>query len=107
MKFFLPFAKNAEQAEQVYSTFTANLKILGSKLDEKRIYSLEYVHNSIEEVAMVGGTSTFTGETVIAIISARESKLFYVFTPNRGLDPKDPGPFLVGENEIRDIKYFD
>lgn len=107
MKFFLPFAKDDKQAEKIYATFRENLRIMGSRLDEKRIHSIEYVHNSIKEVATVGEKSTFTGETVIAIIAAKENKLFYVFTPNRGMEPKDPGPFLIGENEVTDIRYFD
>jgi hypothetical protein len=90
MKFFLPFAQDADQAEQTYEAIKKFIAPNGD-VSETRYYAIYYRHNGKELRARVGDPDPLTGESVVAIFrSSRERGPFFVCTPNRGVVRGDP-----------------
>ena len=103
MKFFIPAAKDAAEAESVYKSIKVFVgKQCPGDLTDRRIYALEHVHNGVRYVARVGEPFERLGEIVIAIL---EGYLYYVCTENRGV-VRDM-PYLVGREEVRSIVDFE
>jgi hypothetical protein len=103
MKFFLPKAKNAREAEQLYE---ASRKFCeqqtGCKIRDRRVYSLRYRHNGQEYFAQVGSLD-YTEGLVLCIFESEVT--YFVCTPNRGV-LRGP-PVLVGREEVSDVEDFD
>lgn len=93
--FFVPFAENPEQAEEVYASVKAFMLKVAFKPSERRVYSVAYRHNGRDYVSTVGVREP-EGETVIAILEAfNPTPLYMICTPNRGVVTGDP--ILAGD----------
>jgi hypothetical protein len=103
MKFFVPAAKDAKQTEEVWgATKKFAEQNLGWEISDRRVLSIEYVHDGQNLWAEVGHQDPRTKEPVIVIL---ESGTYLVCTPNRGV--LRGMPMLVGHNEVRRVVYFD
>lgn len=103
MKFFIPEAKNEEQAEKVYEDIKAfAVQNTGWQIEDAKIFSIHYRHNGKEYNAEVGQMEHFIGDYVIAIL---ESNAYLICTRYRGVIKGEP--ILVGKHEVLSIKYFD
>jgi hypothetical protein len=99
MKFFLPVAKDAAEAERVYEGIRKfHTEQMGASLSARRIYSLRGTHNGKRFTATVGQPFESLGEVVIAILLDETRQCYLICTPNRGV-LRDM-PYLSGNNEI-------
>lgn len=106
MKFFLPAAKDAAEAESAYEGIRKfNAEQMGATLSPRRIYSVSGVHDGKPFSATVGQTFERLGETVVAILLDTSRECYFICTPNRGV--LRDGPYLSGTNEIRSVEYFE
>lgn len=93
--FFVPFADDPEQAEEVYTSVKAFMLKVAFKPSDRRVYSISYRHNGRNYVSTVGQKEP-EGETVIAILEAfNPTPLYMICTPNRGVVRGDP--ILAGD----------
>lgn len=103
MKFFIPFATDDKQAENVWAaTKKFAEENLQWKITDRRIFSIKYTHEGKSYYSEVGKQDLRTGEVVIAIL---ESTTFLVCTPNRGVARGEP--MLVGINEVESVINFE
>ncbi len=104
MKFFVPAAKTAEEAESVYLAFAKFNEIPVLK---NRIWKLQWIHNGKNLSCEVGkpiiGDSRFGNEPVLAIFE--RSTLFIICTPNRGGIRGEP--ILAGKDADSIPVYFE
>ena len=103
MKFFIPEAKDANQAERFWvATKTFAEKTLGWKVSNRRIFSIDFSHDGKDRYVEVGKPDPDVGEIVIAIL---ESNAYLVCTANRGV--RRGMPLLVGKEEARQVMDFE
>jgi len=106
MKFFIPAAEDKCQEQRVYSAIKEFLgSELGVEFDNRRIFSLRYVHDGKEYYAQVGESHTLNGEPVVAILYESARRLYHVCTTNRGV--ARGGSILVGESSVKASEDFD
>jgi hypothetical protein len=106
MKFFIPDAKDAAEAESVYEGIRKfNSEQIGASLSARRIYSVHGTHNSKRFTATVGQSFERLGEVVIAILLDEARKCYLICTPNRGV-LRDM-PYLSGSSEIDFAEDFE
>ncbi len=106
MKFFLPFADDAEQEERVYATIRQFLGTeLGAHFADDRIYRLRYFHGGREYTVTIGEATPLNGEQVLAILYEPGRKLYHVCTPSRGV--VRGMSILVGSHEVRERVDFE
>ena len=99
MKFFIPEAKDAAEAEAVYEGLRKfNAEQMSATLSARRIYSVRGTHNAKRFTATVGQSFERLQEPVIAILFDEGRKLYFICTPNRGVLRGEP--YLSGSNEI-------
>jgi hypothetical protein len=122
MNFFIPAAKDDEQAREIYEATRAHVtKVCGATLSPRRIFRL--VHRDWDKatkirgsrktepglaVAQVGEVYERHGvlpEKVICILLDESRKLFYICTWGRGV--KYDGPILMGANEVSESEDFE
>jgi len=102
MKFFIPHAKDKKQEKTVYeSTKKFAEDQLGWDIEDRKIFSIQYRHESKDYYAEVGKKEQVEGEEVIAIL---ESTTYLICTPNRGV--ARGMPILVGKDEARSVVDF-
>jgi hypothetical protein len=103
VKFFIPGAKNAQQAEEVYAA-TKNVAetTLGGSVTDRRIFAITYQHEGREYRAEVGQLDPRVDETVMVIL---ESNAYLVCTKTRGV--LWGAPVLVGHEEVLGIIDFE
>ena len=103
MQFFVPAAKDAEEAEQVWSaTKKFAEENLGWPVTDRRIFSLTYEQGGKEFHCEVGQPDPRNGEVVLIIL---ESTTYLVCTANRGVIRGEP--ILVGAEDARRIEDFE
>jgi len=91
-KFFIPFVKDSEEAEDIYSAIKKHAKdCYGWTIKERRIYRMNFEHDGMKYTAVVGEPTAFNGEVVIAIL---ESTTYLVCTQNSGV--LSGNPIMVG-----------
>ncbi len=106
MKFFLPAAKDAAQAERAYEGIRKfNAKEMSATLSPRRIYKVAGVHNGKRFEATVGKPFESLGEPVIAILLDTSRNCYFICTPNRGV--LRGVPYLSGSNEIDSVEDFE
>jgi len=104
MKFFIPNIPDPLKAEETYEAIREfNSGEMGTELSDKRIFSIDFLHNLKEYHAEVGKRDQDTGEVVFAILES--DSLFYICTPNRGV--VRGMPLLTGRNEVRLVTEFE
>lgn len=95
MKFFVPCADDAAQAEAAWAGVRAHLFDLGLPTTRRRIHALS-LHPSLRQRVEVG-RDTPDGEPVLIILEASNLDVFYVCTPYRGV--LEGKPYVLGLNE--------
>jgi hypothetical protein len=106
MKFFVPAAKDAAKAEEVYEGIRKfNAKEMGATLSSRRIYRVGGVHNGERFEATVGEPFESFREPVIAILLDTSRSCYFICTPNRGVFRGMP--YLSGSNEIDSVEDFE
>lgn len=103
MKFFIPQAKKTE-LDDVYSGIIAALKDqLHMPIDERRIFSLEYVRGKKRYRAEVGQLEQ--AELRYEVLAIFESKVYIVFTRSKSGD--HGVTILVDKDEVISAVDFD
>jgi hypothetical protein len=106
MRFFIPEAKDAAEAERVYEGIRKfHTEEMGASLNARRIYSVHGTHNGKRFTATVGQPFERLREMVIAILLDDTRKCYLICTPNRGV-LRDI-PYLSGSNEIDYAEDFE
>jgi hypothetical protein len=106
MKFFIPAAKDAAQAEEVYEGIRKfNSEQMGTTLSPRRIYYLSGVHDGKPFTATVGEMFERLREVVVAILLDTKRDVYFICTANRGVIRGEP--YLSGAHEIRDSEDFE
>ncbi|HJX85022.1 MAG TPA: hypothetical protein VJ723_11815 [Candidatus Angelobacter sp.] len=106
MKFFVPAAKDAAQAEEVYEGIRKfNIEQMGATLSPRRIYHVAGVHDGKPFTATVGEPFERLREVVVAILLDTSRNLFFICTANTGVLRGEP--YLSGAHEIRDAEDFE
>jgi len=83
MKFFIPAAEDAAQAEEVYQSIRKFVADQVGRLTNKRIFRIQFVRDGKQYNLAVGDRfEDLRAERVIAIL---EGRIYYVCTPNRGV----------------------
>lgn len=104
MKFFVPKAEDADEAERVYD---AVAKYVHGSVTEERIWKLKWRHNGMDMAAEVGKTLPSyyqTGqEIVVAIIDS--GVCYSVCTANRGAIRGEP--VRASKHHDTYVTYFD
>src|SRR5262249_57396086 len=103
MKFFIPGASCADEAEAVLQSIT-RLEKRSMPAPQERIFRLAYEHNGERYVAEVGQPIDQYYDTrgpVIAIIGGQP---LMICTPHRGVAP--PHPNHLGTPTLHDAAYF-
>ena len=86
MKFFIPAAENADEAEEVYGSIRRFVSEQVGRLTDKRIFRIQFSHNGQEYCLAVGDRfQDLRGEPVIAILEG--PRAYYVCTPPPGCRP--------------------
>ena len=87
-KFFIPFVKDSEEAEDIYSAIKKHAKdCYGWTIKERRIYRIDFEHDGVKYTAVVGEPTAFNGEMVFAILE----KHFLTTLPARSRNIATPG----------------
>ena len=103
MKFFIPAAEDATQAEEVYQSIRRFVSEQVGRLTNKRIFLIQFSHGGKQYNLAVGDRfEDLRGERVIAIL---EGRIYYVCTPNRGV--VRGGPMLVDRAFVTHIEEFE
>ncbi len=103
MKFFVPHTTDDKQAEEVFESIRKFAETTtGWEMSSRRIFSLDYMHNSKTYHSEVGKLEREIGEPVIAIL---ESTTYLVCTGSRGV--VRGLPILVGMSEAFNVVDFD
>jgi len=106
MKFFVPAAKDAAQAEEVYEGIRKfNSEQMGATLSPRRIYHVAGVHDGKPFTATVGEQFERLREVVIAILLDTSRDLYFICTPSRGVLRGES--YLSGTYEIRGAEDFE
>ena len=106
MKFFVPAAKDAAQAEEIYEAARKfNAETMDARLSPRRIFKVSGVHNGKRFEATVGKPFEELGEPVIAILLDTKRNCYFICTPNRGV--LRGMPYLSGSNEIDSVEDFE
>lgn len=106
MKFFVPAAEDADQAERVYEGIRKfNSGQMGTTLSARRIYSVSGVHDGKAFTATVGQVFERLREVVVAILLDTKRNVYFICTTNRGAIRGEP--YLSGANEIRNAEDFE
>lgn len=106
MKFFLPAASDAKEAEEAYEGIRKfNAEQMSATLSPRRIYSVSGVHDGKQFMATVGQKFERLGEMVVAILLDTSRDLYFICTPNRGVIRGEP--YLSGSHEIRGVEDFE
>jgi len=104
MKFFIPKADVSSDPEKI---IIAIADFIQTDIPERKIYSIEYNHNSYSMRAEVGkSVDKYYQESVPLVIAIlRRGNIYCICTPNRGVTGGEP--ILVGESYVTKIEYFD
>lgn len=105
MKFFIPHAKDAAEAESVRRSVREFLSTQGLGTTERRIASITFRHNGKPYDAHVGKTFPDLREEVLVILEGINPRLCYICTANRGVVRGEP--YLVGNDDSTGIIDFD
>lgn len=106
MKFFLPAAPTAIEAERNYGAIKAHLaQELGADVSPRRVRSLQYVHNGKNYTSVVGEEERDGSGIVVAILFDVTRSLYLVCTPYRGVI--SGSPILVGEHDVQAVIDFE
>jgi hypothetical protein len=104
MKFFLPAAEDAKEAEETYEAIrTFNSR--DASLSDRRIYRVTGRHNGKNFTATVGQPFERLGETVIAILFDTTRNLYLICSPHRGV--LQDIPYFSGGHEITSVEDFE
>jgi hypothetical protein len=106
VKFFIPHAKDAVQAEEVYEGVRKfNAEQMHAALSPRRIYEIQGVHNGKGFTATVGEPFEALKEPVIVILLDTIRDLYFICTANRGVVRGEP--YLSGAGEVYSSEDFD
>ena len=106
MKFFIPAAEDKAQEQRVYTSIKEFLgKELGAVFEQRRVFSLRYVHNGKEFYAEVGKRDAGNGEPIVAILHEPARNLYHVCTTNRGVVRGIS--ILVGAGSVKSCEDFE
>jgi hypothetical protein len=104
MRFFIPHAKDAEEAESVLESIAKFVQRPVPPSD-KRVFKIAYTHNSRDFVAEVGKPMDSYYQEAGEVAAIFEGNPYLVCLPLRGVIRGDP--ILVGDKTVSAIKYFD
>lgn len=106
MKSFIPYAASDVERERVYEAVKVHLaQEHGASFSDRRIRSLQYVHNGKNYSAVVGEDESGGLGVVIAILLDTTRSLYLVCTPYRGVI--SGSPILVGEPDVQAVADFE
>lgn len=102
MKLFVPEADTDDQAFRVLESIKQHLSLPSI---DNLYHQIAWVHDGKKYDAVVGNTTNFNGELVIAIVCDKSRDLFHVCTPTRGV--VRGGAILVGGSTVSASSKFD
>lgn len=104
MKFFVPYAADDGEAEQVWAAVRMALLGRGLATTRRRIHALQLAEDGDRHLLEVG-MSTPDGDTVHIILEAGDLDVFYVCTPSHGV--LEGVPYVLGLDADNSAIDFD
>ena len=102
--FFVPHAKNEEEAKSVRQSTIEFMKQQGFKIaPERKIFKIEYRHNGKNCVAEVGKIDSYGHEMVLILLDA--DSLYLCCTASRGVVRGEP--ILIGKDFYTSTSDFE
>ncbi|RJR51416.1 MAG: hypothetical protein C4576_03690 [Desulfobacteraceae bacterium] len=106
MRFFVPGARSPEEASAVYLAIKKHIrKGLKSHVSGRKVKSLKWRHEGKSHEAVVGKTTRFNNEPVIAILYEPKRDLYHVCTPTRGV--LRGMSILAGRRSVSEVSDFE
>lgn len=102
MKFFVPLARTGDEAEYLWAGVRAVLEATGLPTTRRRIHALS-LSPDCERMVEVGLDLPDDDGPVLAIFEAAGIDLFYVCTPERGIEGPPWALGLSGQGEAIDF----
>jgi hypothetical protein len=101
MHFFVPGARNAAEAEKMFSSISALVEeAIGEKPASTRIRAIEFLEAGFRATAIVG--SELEHEPVFCILETADS--FLIYSPTRGL--RRGRPISVAKQDVISVVRF-
>lgn len=106
MRFFIPAAKDDEQAEEVLGQIRQFVDTGdGWNTNGRRFFKISYHHDGKDYVAEVGKPHPEDPHEVVVAILDTEGQCYYVCTTNRGVARGTP--FLIGKHHTHSVEEFE
>jgi hypothetical protein len=100
--FFVPYAKDAAQAERVWQATKVFMGNQGHNVHERRIYSIRYYHNGKECFDKIGGMDRYGFEEILVLLET--DSVYLCCTQNRGVIRGEP--ILIGKHHSTHVVEF-
>jgi|GEM_PF-442149 len=102
-RFFVPGARDREQAERVWQSTREFMRRQGFRTSDRRIYSIQYVHNGEDCFDKVGEKDRYGTETILVMLET--DSVYLCCTANRGVRRGEP--ILTGKGDDTFVTDFD
>ncbi|MEC6906937.1 hypothetical protein [Photobacterium piscicola] len=105
MDFFVPLAKNVDQAQSVYSSIAEHVSA-PKPTNDKRIQKLVWTHEGVECIGEIGKLPPEVfraNDEILAIFEC--DNVYKICTQNRGVINFDP--ILASTDNVKHVTYFD
>ena len=93
-KFFVPYAKDEAQAEQVWDATKEFMEKQGNIVTDRRIYSIAYTYHGEECFDKVGDKDRYGMEEILVLLET--DRVYLCCTQNRGVVRGEP--ILTGKS---------
>ena len=107
MKWFIPGAKDDDEATQIYEFTKERLERQGARFVDRRIRRITYYYRKDGKThdAEVGKKLSRNSEEVFVILYEQQRNCYHICTPNRGVI--QDMAILVGGDDVKSSEDFD
>jgi hypothetical protein len=105
MKFFLPCARDEDEAERIWAGVRMYLAGLGLPTTRRRIRALAMTIDGRDHYLAVGGETPDGEDFVMVLLEASNLDIYYVCTPTRGMFDDIPYAMALVDERWRVIDF--